>query len=478
MLYLAAVLLFLIAAAVIVLDLTGVMKIGSPVGMFIGLTVIPHEFIILGGAFYALRDKGAAAPPLILSIVAVVIMTAYWFTRLHIKPYSKTLPVGRRVRALWAGKEMLKYSAISAVCQVIWFIIAFSNDFFSVPQWLRVTDSIFSIAAVYLYIVNGALRVLIFSYRLGVVKRTVCCLLLPIPVINIAVLIYMSKIAGEEYDHEVYKVAALTQHAENQSCKTRYPILMVHGVGFRDLKYFNYWGRIPKELIRCGATVYYGNQEAFGRVEYNAEDIKKRILQIVEETGCEKVNIIAHSKGGLDSRYAAGELGMAPYIASLTTICTPHHGSQIADEANSLPDSFYRRVAKFFDNRFRSFGDNNPDFYGACHQFTAEYAKEFNEKYPAPEGVYCQSYASVMKNMWSFGILMFPYLILRKYGENDGLVTAESAKWENFRGVFRNKYCRGISHGDMIDLKREDFRGFDPVQKYVEIVGELKEKGF
>ena len=56
------------------------------------------------------------------------------------------------------------------------------------------------------------------------------------------------------------------------------------------------------------------------------EDIKKKILEVIEKTGCEKVNIIAHSKGGLDSRYAISILGMDKYTASLTTISTPHRG--------------------------------------------------------------------------------------------------------------------------------------------------------
>lgn len=30
----------------------------------------------------------------------------------------------------------------------------------------------------------------------------------------------------------------------------------------------------------------------------------------------------------------------------------------------------------------------------------------------------------------------------------------------------------------MIDLKREDYKGFDVVEAYVEMVAELKEKGF
>ncbi len=213
-------------------------------------------------------------------------------------------------------------------------------------------------------------------------------------------------------------------------------------------------------------------------MQTNAEDIKKRIFEVMEQTGCEKVNIIAHSKGGLDARYTASTLGMGKYIASITTIATPHHGSQIADEANRLPDSLYHAVGRFFDNRFRSFGDKNPNFYDACHQFTSEYAENFNREVPDYEGVYYQSYTSVMKNMFSFGILTVPYLIMRKYGKTDGLVTIESAKWGEFKGVFTSKYRRGISHGDTIDLKREDFKGFDPLEKYISIVSELKEKGF
>ena len=58
----------------------------------------------------------------------------------------------------------------------------------------------------------------------------------------------------------------------------------------------------------------------------SGKELAARIRQLVEETGCEKVNIIAHSKGGLDSRAAIAHCGMAPYVATLTTINTPHRG--------------------------------------------------------------------------------------------------------------------------------------------------------
>ncbi len=47
----------------------------------------------------------------------------------------------------------------------------------------------------------------------------------------------------------------------HDECRTRYPVVLVHGAGFRDLKWPVYWGRIPNALIRNGASVYYGLQD-------------------------------------------------------------------------------------------------------------------------------------------------------------------------------------------------------------------------
>ncbi len=63
-------------------------------------------------------------------------------------------------------------------------------------------------------------------------------------------------------------------------------------------------------------------------------------------------------------------------------------------------------------------------------------------------------------------------------GNNDGLVSVNSAKWGEFKGTLKNKYFRGISHGDIIDLRRDDYKQFDVIEKYVEIVSELKNKGY
>ena len=141
-----------------------------------------------------------------------------------------------------------------------------------------------------------------------------------IPFINLFLMHYLGKKAAEECDHEMCRFSNRAARANSNQCATKYPLVMLHGIGFRDLRYFNYWGRIPKELTRNGAVVYYGHQEAWGTIEENAAFVQHKIEEILAMEHCEKVNIIAHSKGGLDARYLITHLHMEQQVASLTTV--------------------------------------------------------------------------------------------------------------------------------------------------------------
>ena len=111
---------------------------------------------------------------------------------------------------------------------------------------------------------------------------------------------------------------------------TRYPIILVHGLAMKDTFFLRSWGRIDRILRSQGYTVYKSNVDGFGTVEGNAAQLKAEIDGILQETGAEKVNLIAHSKGGLDAKYMIQQLDMAHKVASLTTLCTPHRGTPIA----------------------------------------------------------------------------------------------------------------------------------------------------
>ena len=241
----------------------------------------------------------------------------------------------------------------------------------------------------------------------------------------------------------------------NQNGGTRFPILMLHGVGFRDLKWPLYWGRIPSALAETGCVLFYGQQDCWARIEDNARSIKARIRQILEATDSEKVNIIAHSKGGLEARMVASSLGMAGQIASITTIGTPHRGSKTIDRLLKAPDSLFNLASFAVDNWIGLIGDTKPNFYAVCKDFSTEYAEAFNRENPDAPGVYYQSFAGVMKTPLSDIHLSTANTVVQWLeGENDGLVSVESAKWGDDFTLLTGLTNRGVSHYDEIDFRR------------------------
>lgn len=267
-----------------------------------------------------------------------------------------------------------------------------------------------------------------------------------------------------------------------EACRTRYPILMVHGTGFRDWKRIGYWGRIPALLRQQGAAVYFGQQDGWATVEENAARLARRVDQVLSETGSEKLHLIAHSKGGLDARYLASSLGYGDRLASLTTVATPHHGSRTMDAIWRMP-RWMLRVAGFFVNTaYRLVGDAKPDFCAVCRQFTTAWAEEFNRQNPDVPGVLYRSYAGAMSDFRSDLFMWWTNLIVgRVEGENDGLVTVESARWTNFGGVWRGTGNRGLSHMDEVDFRRRPLKGrdglLDPTERYLALVAELRVMG-
>ena len=266
----------------------------------------------------------------------------------------------------------------------------------------------------------------------------------------------------------------------------KYPVLLVHGIGFRDSKVLCYWGRIPKVLEREGVKVMFGEQDSNATVEDNGAFLADRIRTLARENNIDKFNVIAHSKGGLDMRYVISTLGLDGYIASLSTICTPHNGSRTMDKLMDISTPLVKFAAKCSDLMLRIRGDKKPDAFAVYRSFTTAEAARFNEANPDVPGIYYQSYAFTFTSMFSDAFMWFPHLIVKMVeGENDGLLTPEGARWTNFRGVYTGSTNRGISHCDEIDMRRfrftskkaEENRISDMVDFYLELVRELEAKG-
>ena len=267
--------------------------------------------------------------------------------------------------------------------------------------------------------------------------------------------------------------------------RLRYPVFLIHGTGYRDKVKLGYWGRIPKLLESHGIEILHSDQDTWGTIERNAGTLGKQLHDFVQETGCGKVNIFAHSKGGLDTRYMATVLKYSPLIASITTISTPHHGSKTIDVVFKFPKVLIRGIGVLVNGFFRLLGDKEPDFYEVCRQFKTDNMVKFNREVPDADGVYYQSYSAAMKSPFSDVIMMIPNAIVRIFdGKNDGLVSSTSGQWTNFKGIWEGATLRGISHMDAVDARRHAFTRkksetgvTDILNCYIAILEELQEAG-
>ncbi len=426
-------------------------------------------------------------------IYIYLFITLFWLifqVITHIRKRQDKL--SKRIWVMYYGRKLLRFSRPLPWLQILLFLLSYWLYFSRFEQLhgggvggvllviVALSDSIMCFGYFYLLILTGSICILSTCRSLGVWKRVLFICLLWIPVVHLFQVKYLCRRAKIEFDAESCRFENRKIRDGAMVCATRYPIILLHGIGFRDLQYFNYWGRIPKELVRNGATIYYGHQEAWGTIENNAHAISETLQKVLAENHCEKVNIIAHSKGGLDARYLISGLHMEDSVASLTTISTPHRGSELLNILTRLPDGIYRLISFLLDRSYAALGDVNPDCYHASRQLSPGFCEEFNRKYPDSSRVYYQSYASYVGRTLSDPLLLIPNLFMYFAGapKNDGLVSVESAKWANFRQTFVSSGKRGISHGDMIDLKREDYKGFDVIEAYIQIVQDLKKKGF
>lgn len=265
------------------------------------------------------------------------------------------------------------------------------------------------------------------------------------------------------------------------SCATKYPIVFVHGFMYRDdVGVMDYWGTIPDALRKEGAVVYFGNLKAVCSNEENAEILKKSINDVLKRTGAEKVNIIAHSKGGLESRYMISKLGMGDKVASLTTISTPHHGTGIADALIKTIPVKNKPAMALFDMYAVFIGDHNPDANAAVRGLSSEYMNKFNNEVVNVPGVYYQSYGSKLSKECPNLLWRTLYnQLLTTDGENDGLVSVESSKWGVFKGIANDEGNYSyVSHVDIIGMNRVSSGCFDADPFYKKMVHELKMKGF
>lgn len=267
---------------------------------------------------------------------------------------------------------------------------------------------------------------------------------------------------------------------------TKYPIVLVHGfLGWDRIFFFDYFYQVRRSLEADGFQVFAPHVNPVASIEVRASRLGPIIDDILAQTSAEKVNIIAHSMGGLDARYLAGN-GYADKIASITTVGTPHEGTPVPDfvfrflgkNDNFLYKAFEYIVAGFLGEGQYAMSDL--DLVACLRDLSASYMKDtFNPSFPDDPNIYVQSFAGVSSiSGWKSGdrmdVLLLPFQPAFGWGSmNDGLVPLESAQRGRFRGIVSADHVNLV--GQLFGNTSERFRH---LSLYRKIAYELVDLGF
>lgn len=241
----------------------------------------------------------------------------------------------------------------------------------------------------------------------------------------------------------------------------KYPLILVHGIILKDIKFIKAFGRIEKYLNNQGVLTFTSKTDGFGSISNNAIMLKEQIDGIMVKYNVDKVNLICHSKGGLDAKYLINELSYGNHVASYTTLNTPHKGSVLADKILTLPKFLTKALSVYINILYKIFGDKHPDSYRVCMELTEEAQDNVKLNY---NDIFVMSYSTTMSKRSEDFIVSIPFSFFNHFSSdlNDGAVSVESQKYLNYMGNTNNLSHREIT-GFMVGKKKREriFKFYD-----------------
>jgi len=258
-------------------------------------------------------------------------------------------------------------------------------------------------------------------------------------------------------------------------------IILVHGVlGFAKRFGMDYFRGLPARYRAQGLRVFVPELNPTEGVEFRGNQLRDQI-QAAAAAGVidtsQKTHIIAHSLGGLDSRYIlspANPNRLQIPIRSLTTVSTPHRGSPVADAIDDpLALTPFRHLPFAGGQKWLE-----PILNSLCislnglRSLTTKACEAFSEKYVDDPGV--SYFSSAGSGRPGFPETSAPFFLFHRYitaaaGQpNDGMVPVASAQW----GTFDSSTWEG-DHGEMIGYNLDNLLSppaFGYLAKYDQIV--------
>lgn len=250
------------------------------------------------------------------------------------------------------------------------------------------------------------------------------------------------------------KKLELKQFPQPEVIRLKYPILLCHGYGGLSTIFAPSPMHKPCMRLRShGIEAFAPNIVPYATIATRAGQWAEIIRSLKSQFGYDKLNVVAHSMGGLDMRYAIHNLEMADSVASLTTIATPHRGTSLAEIVLKSPDTIREKLAEFVDWFGESiYPASKSDAVAAVEQLTRSYVtKIFNPSTPNVNGIHYFSYSAAVGKGTDQPLnpiyRLQNQLIFQNEGINDSFVTASSAEWGEHLGMLP------ISHLEQIEIQ-------------------------
>ena len=237
-------------------------------------------------------------------------------------------------------------------------------------------------------------------------------------------------------------------------------IVFVHGIlGFSSLNILGikvyYFRSLPPQLNDFSCPIYFPTLPSTGSVVERA----KALAHFLEGIDAERIDLIGHSMGGLDSRYVINRLDPQRRIRSLTTISTPHRGSPLATVIQHSKNPVHVLLRLIYQP--------------GLADLTPESCARFNEEIVDRPDVICRSYAG--HRPIEEIPLIFRYwakIMQRSDGDNDSQVPVASSVWGEFKGTLRADHLELIGWSFAFPSGRKA-RPFDHVAFFRHLVEEL-----
>ncbi len=231
---------------------------------------------------------------------------------------------------------------------------------------------------------------------------------------------------------------------------TRFPIVLVHGwTGFEAIGPLTYFFNVRDDLEGLGFPLEVAVLDPYNSSTVRSGQLAEQVDEFLTGQRARKVDLLGHSQGGIDSRAVVSSLGYGDRVSALVSVASPHRGTYIMDLALGLaPGPVEDTVGALLNFIGAVTEQQKSDAKASFYSLSETYMEgEFNKANPDDARVQYISYTGRTCDALGFldpdrdcqdlvdPLIGWGYAILQPArGDNDGLVTVDSAKWGEYRG--------------------------------------------